>query len=297
MKNLPNFLTNIINEDAFERIIIILISSIIIFLFLSYVKRLLSKQITNVDNKYRARKTINFFAYLLIICVVLFVYSDKLGNIGIAIGVVGAGIAFALQEVITSIAGWINIMFTSQIKIGQRIKIDNLSGDIIDIGILKTTIMETGDWVNGDLYNGRITTLSNSFIFKTPIQNYSADYPFLWDEIVLPIRIESDISFSRSTFIKVTNEVCGDYAKESEITWAKMKDKYLIEKAEVKPLISLVFDENWVSFTIRYVVDYRKRRSTKDLLFTRILEEINKHSEKIKIASTAMEVTNITPKK
>jgi small-conductance mechanosensitive channel len=230
----------------------------------------------------------------LIIIVSLFVYSDKLGDIGVAVGLAGAGIAFALSEVITSFAGWLSIMFTNQIKVGQRVKIGELKGDIIDIQVLKTTIMEVGDWVNGDLYNGRITTISNSFVFKEPIQNYSGDYPFLWDEITIPLRTNSDFKLAKQVFTEVTNQVCGNYSKESRAVWIEMQDKFRIENAQVEPMITMMFDENWITFTIRYVVDYTKRRSTKDLLYTRLLEEINKRKELLMIATAAMEITTLS---
>jgi small-conductance mechanosensitive channel len=154
--------------------------------------------------------------------------------------------------------------------------------------------MEVGDWINGDLYNGRITDLSNSYIFKEPIQNYSADYPFLWDEITVPIRTESDFNLARKIFREAALEVCGEYSKKSAQVWATMTNKYKIENAEVQPLITLTFDENWITFTIRYVVDYKKRRSTKDQLYTKILEEIGKYDSIIMIATTTMEVTNVS---
>jgi len=285
-----------LNEDLFQRLLIISISIIFIYLLIYYIKKTITKKITDVTNKYRARKTASIFGYILILSIVLFVYSDKLGNIGIAFGLAGAGIAFALQEVITSFAGWLSILLTGQIKIGQRVKIESIIGDIIDIGVLKTTIMEVGDWVNGDLYNGRITTISNSFIFKSPVQNYSGDYPFLWDEINIPIRTESDFQLAREIFTKVTEDICGQYASDSLKTWRKMTDKYNIENAKVEPMISLKFDENWITFTIRYIVDYKLRRTTKDKLYTRLLEEIQKYDNIIMIATSSMEITNISQK-
>jgi len=285
-----------LNEDLFQRLLIISISIIFIYLLIYYIKKTITKKITDVTNKYRARKTASIFGYILILSIVLFVYSDKLGNIGIAFGLAGAGIAFALQEVITSFAGWLSILLTGQIKIGQRVKIESIIGDIIDIGVLKTTIMEVGDWVNGDLYNGRITTISNSFIFKSPVQNYSGDYPFLWDEINIPIRTESDFQLAREIFTKVTEDICGQYASDSLKTWSKMTDKYNIENAKVEPMISLKFDENWITFTIRYIVDYKLRRTTKDKLYTRLLEEIQKYDNIIMIATSSMEITNISQK-
>lgn len=297
MKRIHEFLSPWLQSETVDRLLIITVSILVILLILYYAKKAISKHVDDNSKKYRARKVSNVFAYLLIVIAIVFTYSDKLGNIGVAVGLAGAGIAFALQEVITSFAGWISIIFTNQVKVGQRVKIDKLRGDIIDISVLKTTLMEVGDWVDGDLYNGRITTISNSFIFKTAIQNYSADYPFLWDEITVPIRTSSDFKLAKKVFSEVTSEVCGDYAKASKSQWASMQNKYQIENAQVEPMVTLKFDENWITFTIRYVVDYRRRRITKDILFTRYLEEIAKNDDSIKIATTATEVTNVTPEK
>jgi small-conductance mechanosensitive channel len=282
------------HEQNIERLLIISIGVFLTLLFSYYLKKVISRRVVDADNKYRSRKAVNIVSYVLIVSVVLFVYSDKLGNVGIALGLAGAGIAFALQEVITSIAGWISIMTSNSIKIGQRIKVGQIIGDIIDIGVFKTTIMELGDWVEGDLYNGRITQLANSFVFKEPLQNYSADYPFLWDEITIPIRTGSDFNRARKVFEEVANEVCGDYSEKSKEVWAKMTNKYRVEVADVQPLVTLTFDENWITFTIRYVVDYKKRRSTKDKLYTRLLEEIRIFDTIIMIATSSLEVSNVT---
>lgn len=293
MEKIKEIIASFLNQQNVERLLIILVGILFVLVLSSFLKKIITRKVNDSANKYRSRKAVNVLSYLMIIIVVLFVYSDRLGNIGIALGLAGAGIAFALQEVITSIAGWINIVTTNSIRIGQRVKIGDITGDIIDIGVLKTTIMEVGDWVDGDLYNGRITDLSNSFVFKEPLQNYSADYPFLWDEISIPIRTESDFNLARKIFLGVVDEVCGVYAEKSELVWTKMTDKYKVEDADVKPLVTLKFDENWITFTIRYVVDYKKRRSTKDHLFTRMLEEIKKYDNIIMIATTSMEVTNV----
>jgi small-conductance mechanosensitive channel len=295
MKKTMEIFFSWLNEQNTERLIIIIIGALFIFLVSYYIKKIISRHVSNSDYKYRSRKAVNIISYILFISIILFAYSDRIGNIGIALGLAGAGIAFALQEVITSLAGWVSIMTTNTVRIGQRVKIGEIKGDIIDIGILKTTIMEIGDWIDGDLYNGRITELSNSFMFKEPLQNYSADYPFLWDEITVPVRTESDFKLARKIFQDTAIEVCGDFSMRSEQVWKKMTDKYKIEDAEVQPLTTLTFDENWITFTIRYIVDYKKRRSTKDQLYTRLLEEIEKYDNIIMIATSSMEVTNVSP--
>ncbi|MDC1211850.1 mechanosensitive ion channel family protein [bacterium] len=280
-------------SQTFERAIAIAIGVVIILVINHFIGKALTERIKDNSRKYRARKAVNMIAYILVVCVVLFVYSDKLGNIGVALGVAGAGVAFALQEVIVSLAGWLNIMIVGTVSVGQRVKIADVTGDIIDIGILSTTIMETGDWVRGDLYNGRIVTLSNSFIFKEKVHNYSAEYPFLWDEIQVPMRTESDYKQAKEVFIKVLEEICGDYADQSRQEWASMANRYRIEDAQVQPMVTLEINENWILFTLRYIVDFKKRRSTKDEIFNRILEELNSPSARYKLATSTLEVTTI----
>lgn len=296
MEKLKATLTTWFHEPLAERLLAILIGIAVILLISYFIKRALKRTIKSNDNKYKARKAVNIFGYLFIVSIVLFVYSDKLGNIGVALGVAGAGIAFALQEVIISIAGWFSIMIGGIVGVGQRIKVGDVKGDIIDIGVLNTTIMEIGDWVEGDLYNGRIVTIANSFVFKEKVHNYSAEYPFLWDEIIVPLRTESDYRLAREVFTNVLNEVCGLYATNSEKQWGKLTNKYRVEEAQVQPMVTLQFDENWTSFTLRYIVDYKKRRSTKDIIFTRLLEEISKYDNIIMIATSTLEITTVVNK-
>jgi small-conductance mechanosensitive channel len=109
------------------------------------------------------------------------IYGGRLGGLTVTLGVAGAGIAFALQEVIASFAGWFAIALSGFFRTGDRVQLGGIRGDVIDIGVLRTTLMELGEWVSGDLYSGRVVRIANSFVFKEPVFNYSADFPFLWD--------------------------------------------------------------------------------------------------------------------
>lgn len=282
-----------LQSQTFEHAIAIAIGVTIIFIANQLIRKVLSRNIKDNSSKYKARKAVNMIAYVLVVFVVLLVYSDKLGNIGVALGVAGAGVAFALQEVIVSLAGWLNIMIAGTVSVGQRVKIGDIKGDIIDIGILSTTVMETGDWVRGDLYNGRIITLSNSFVFKEKIHNYSGKFPFLWDEIQIPIRTESDHKQAKEVFMKVLEEICGDYARRSKQEWLKMSNLYRVEDAQVEPMVTLEVNENWILFTLRFVVDYKRRRTTKDQIFSRLLDEMEKPEARFKLACSTLEVTNL----
>lgn len=138
---------------------------------------------SGVDNQaaYRMRKAVGLLGFLLVLVLATAIYSERLGGLTVALGVAGAGIAFALQEVIASVAGWLAILLAGFYRTGDRVQLGGSRGDVIDIGVLRTTLMEIGQWVDGDLYNGRIVRIANSFVFKEPVFNYSSDFPFVWD--------------------------------------------------------------------------------------------------------------------
>jgi small-conductance mechanosensitive channel len=272
------------------KFIAVVVGILVIVIAVRFLQYSVVRRIKDSEMRYRARKFVSFLGYAVAILLVMFVFSGQLGGLHVALGIAGAGVAFALQEVITSLAGWVAISFGSFYKTGDRIQLGGIKGDVIDIGILRTTVMECGGWVNGDLYNGRIVRIANSFVFKEPVFNYSVDFPFLWDEIIIPVKYESDQKLTREILQKVVHEIIGDYAVHSKAVWKKMVEKYKIEEAKVEPMVTMVANDNWMEFTVRYVVDYKARRSTKDLLFTRILEEFDKTEGRVRIASTSTDI-------
>jgi small-conductance mechanosensitive channel len=272
------------------RVVALAVTLAALVVLVRLLQRSLSRHITDVDTRYRAKKFVTFLGYVAAVAVVATVFSDRLGGFTVAFGVAGAGIAFALQEVIASVAGWVALSIGNFYSPGDRVQLGGIRGDVIDISILRTTLMEVGEWVASDLYTGRIVRVANSFVFKEPVFNYSGDFPFLWDEIVLPVKYGSDWKLAREMLRDLVNEVLVDYADQVTESWQRAVREYRLEDANVQPMITLRATDNWIEFTVRYVVDYRKRRWMKDHLFTRILEEVDKSNNRIRLASSTFEV-------
>ncbi|MBX3117789.1 MAG: mechanosensitive ion channel [Fimbriimonadaceae bacterium] len=245
------------------------------------------------SSQYRLRKAISAGAFGAILIASVVVYGHNIAGLGVAIGVAGAGIAFALQEVITSFAGWVAITLGNFYKPGDRVQLGGIAGDVIDIGVLRTTIMETGGWVKGDLYNGRIVRVANSFVFKEPVYNYSGEFPFLWDEIVIPIRQGSDHKLARQILVDACNETVASLSTEARKNWQELRSGYRLEDANVDPYVSLIVNDNWLEYTVRYVVEYKIRRMTKDRLFERILDDVAATGGRVQFGSATMEITNL----
>ncbi|WP_158728820.1 MULTISPECIES: mechanosensitive ion channel family protein [unclassified Flavobacterium] len=281
MKEIETYLFN----ATVGKIVVAMIGIIIIFIISKIAKGKLSNQFEDNSSRHKTKKLIDFVGFILMIVMLSVVYSDKLGGLTVAFGVAGAGIAFALQEVIASVAGWLAIMFGGFYKTGDRVKLGGIKGDVIDIGVLRTTIMETGEWVDGDLYNGRLVLIANSFVFKEPVFNYSGDFPYLWDEIKIPIMFGSNYKKAESIMTEIANEVVKEYSQEAQNKWKGLVSKYMIEDAQTTPMITLVVNDNWVEYTVRYTVHYKKRRGTKNELYTQILQAVEATGTEVKFAS------------
>ncbi|GAB4221006.1 MAG: mechanosensitive ion channel [Spirochaetota bacterium] len=277
-------------DPAIGKIITIFIGMSIIWVLVKSIQRRVLPKIKDNDNRYRARKFSSFIGFLITLLLITIVYSDKLGGLTVAFGVAGAGVAFALQEIIVSFAGWLAIMFGGFYKTGDRVQLGGIKGDVMDIGVLRTTIMEIGQWVDGDLYNGRIVLVANSFVFKEPVYNYSGEFPFLWDEIKIPIQYGSNYAKAKEIILSIAIKVVTDLPEKTKKQWEHLQQKYRLENAQTEPMVSIVANDNWVEYTLRYIVDYRKRRITKTELFDRIIAEIESTKGEIKFASATFQL-------
>lgn len=282
-------------DPVVGKLIAATLAVLVVVILVRYVQRVLGRYVEDTQRRYRLRKLVTIGGYAVALILISIVYSDKLSGLTVMFGVLGAGIAFALQEVIASVAGWIALSFGRLYDVGDRIQLGGIKGDVIDIGVLRTTLMECGGWINGDQYNGRVVRVSNSFIFKEPVYNYSSDFPFLWDEIRIPVRYGSNYEIARQGFQQVLEEVTGEHARKLKGEWRRMTDKYMLEDAQLAPMVSLRMDDDWAEFALRYVVDYKKRRSTKDKICSLILKLIEESGGQIRLGATSLEVASVPP--
>ncbi|NOU33443.1 MAG: mechanosensitive ion channel [Polyangiaceae bacterium] len=258
--------------------------------FVRVLRRLAGRHVRDADARYRARKAVGAGGYVVAGLVLVAALSGRMGGLSVAPGAGSAGVAFALQEVIASFAGWVALSFGGFYAIGDRIQLGGIMGDVIDIGMLRTTLMECGGWVKGDLYNGRIVRVANSYVFKEPVFNYSGDFPFLWDELTVPIRYGSDYELARSLLCEIVTEQTAASVHDAKETWATMVRKFRIEDAKLEPMVTVVANDNWVEYTVRYVVPYRARRLAKDALFRSILSGVSATAGKVSFASATFEL-------
>ncbi len=279
-------------HPMFGKLLALILSLFFIFLMVRFTQLLAANNIENKDLRYRTRKAFSMTGYALSLLVAIVIFSNQLSNLPVLIGLLGVGIGFALRELIQSLFGWLVITFGNLYKPGDRIKLGGIMGDVMDIGPLSTTLMECGDWVKSDLYNGRVVYLPNNIVLREQVQNYSEDFPFLWDEIVVPVRTDSDYRLAREIMTSVGQRLQADTHSAAREIWATFVLHHRAEDTSLEVAVTLSFDANWIELTLRYVVDFRTRRATKDKLFTAILDEFEKTQGKVIIATPLLHLTD-----
>ena len=209
-----------------------------------------------------------------------------MGRLGFALGLIGAGVAVALQDVLASIAGAFSIGFSKLYAVGDRVQIGETIGDVIDIGLLRTTLLETGNWVSKDSYNGRIVRVPNSAVMKGSVFNYSQGFQFVWDEIKVAFTASSDFQFARDMLKRVARGAIGDYLLEAQTSWKVVSDYYETVSPPLEPTITLVVNAGNLEFDVSYVAHYTKRTAMQDQLFTKIVQEVAKSNGRLQWSST-----------
>jgi small-conductance mechanosensitive channel len=225
---------------------------------------------------------------LSVIAVVITVWIENTQAILVAYGLIAAGIAISLQDFFKGFAGGILILFNNIYRVGDRVQLGQVYGDVMDIGIFYTTLMETRGWVGGDQASGRIVMISNAKVLTDDIFNYTKDHSFLWDEICIPLTYDSNWSSIISPIHRITNDEVASMTEKASSEIARIGEKYYLPKKDVQPMVYVNFDSSWINIHVRFVTEARSRRLISDRLHRKILNEISKHRD-VKIAQAQIE--------
>jgi small-conductance mechanosensitive channel len=287
-----DLLNHVMSLSLVEKCLAAVVGILLIHAAFRVLEQTLPRRFGKGDSRYRVRKFVIFSGYVAILLFLAILFEDRLGRLSVTLGVVGAGVAVALQDVLASIAGAFSIGFSKLYAVGDRIQVGDTRGDVIDIGLLRTTLMEVGSWVSRDMYNGRIVRIPNSTVLKGTVFNYSQGFRFIWDEIKVVLTTDSDCQFAREMLLRVAKEAIGDYMVEAQASWRVISDNYQSANPSLEPTVALVVNAGSLEFTVDYVVDYTKHTAMRDRLFTKIVQEVTNSNGRLEWAEPGVTVIN-----
>jgi small-conductance mechanosensitive channel len=173
--------------------------------------------------------------------------------------------------------------------VGDRVRIGDVVGDVMDISLLRTTVMEVGEWVEADQYTGRVVTVANRVVWVNPVYNFTQHWGYLWDEITLPVTYESDWQRAAELMLEHGQTYTAELQADAEAKLSRMIDRYPLKDTKVEPTLYLAMTDNWIELTLRFLVDAQERRGVKDRLHRELLQNFQV-DENIEVASTTIEI-------
>ncbi|MGH7996547.1 MAG: mechanosensitive ion channel domain-containing protein [Opitutaceae bacterium] len=243
------------------------------------------------ESLFLARRLVRYIFFAAAALVMAAFLFDDLSMVAATLGIVSAALVISLQDVCTSVCGWMVIMGGGKFRIGDRLEIDGTRGDVIDIQLLRTVMLEVGGWLGVDQPTGRTILVPNNVIFKTKIFNYAHGHPYVWGKLDVTITYATPLAQAMSLLQRVLEEETRDAMAEAHRAAAVMERRYGVEDAVYEPKIYTSIAGSGVVFSLFYVAHYRKFPAAGAQLSHRILAELEAHPE-VQVAYPSMTLFN-----
>jgi small-conductance mechanosensitive channel len=250
----------------------------------------LVQQVKSKRMRYSLSKLLTLLHLFIATLFILRIWLPDSNTLLAAYGFVAAAVAFSVQDLFKNFIGGVVILIRSLYRVGDRIQVGDTCGDIIDIGILYTTVLEIQGWVAGDQSTGRIIRIPNGKVIYSDIINYTADHSFIWDEIHIPVTHESDWKKAEGILNEIITEATSELSVSAMAEISHLQSKYFLTNDNVEPRVYMTITDNWISLYARYIVSARERRNIQDKIMREIKERFDLE-KKISIASTTSVVT------
>jgi len=244
------------------------------------------KKIKDTKSLYNLKKAVSVTAGLILLAIIFRIWVENTESLLLSYGIIVAGVAIALQDLFKDFVGGISIIILSSFRVGDRIEIEGITGDVMDIGIMNTTMMEVSPSGRCDRISGRIATVPNGLLLSSKLLNYTRDHNYVWDSIIVPITYDSDITLTEEQLLKIVNRKTETISKKAEEEFRDIGRKYYLPERPTETSVMISLTDNWIEFEVHYICEVRSLTLTRNLISREILEII-KDNKGIKIAGEA----------
>lgn len=220
---------------------------------------------------FRTRKWLAYGATLIAVLGLSRIWLGGAGGITTYLGILSAGVAIALTDVLENLAGWVFIVTRRPFRVGDRIEIEGRSGDVVDVRAFRFSMLEIGNWVAADQSTGRLVHVPNGKVFSEQVSNYTEGFPYIWDEITVEVTFESDWRRAEQVVVAALDAHAPDTAEIGEAI-RRAGNQYLIRYRHLTPTTYVSVAASGVDIHGRYLVGVRNRRSIKDALWRDVLD-------------------------
>jgi small-conductance mechanosensitive channel len=258
--------------ESQNHVLLSLLAVIVVYGLRRLILRVVDRRVEDPKIVYQWSKSSSYIALLLSVIIVGTIWLEGLRSLGTFLGLLSAGLAIALKDVVASMAGWIFILWRRPFQLGDRIQIGDRAGDVLDIRLFQFTLLEIGTWVDADQSTGRIIHVPNLTVFTEPLFNYTAQFEFIWHEVPVLITFESDWRKAKEVLQGILESKTGETVREAERAMRTAAKKFLIHFRKLTPKVYTSVGDSGVLLTLRFICRARERRGRAEELWEEILD-------------------------
>jgi small-conductance mechanosensitive channel len=271
---------------AIQKLTLAGMSVVLVLAILKLIEVYFIGRVENPVSKYTLKRVFRLVAWLLMGLVAVTIIFQNWYTAVVSFGLISLILGFALQKPITSFIGWVYILVREPYRIGDRIRIGDATGDVIDLSYFDTTLWEFGgEYLSTDHPSGRVIKFPNANVLDTPVYNYSWPlFPYLWNEIKFNVAYNSDLEFIGQTMQQVAEREVGHAMTEQVGVFRELLAKTPIDQLQVqeRPVVMFRVAENtWLEAIVRYLVHPKEAGRVKTRMIRELLTELKKEPEKV----------------
>ena len=261
-----------LSEQTLDRIGTSLAAVLVLWLVRRITLAVVWRRIHDVRVRYRWQKTTAYVLVPVGILIVGRIWFEGFQSLATFLGLVSAGVAIALKDLLVNLAGWMFVLWRRPFEVGDRIQLGSHAGDVIDIRIFQFTLLEIGNWVDADQSTGRIIHIPNGMVITEVLANYTKGFQHIWNEIPVVLTFESNWRKAKDAMTAIAEEHAMHLTQTAEHQIRELSRRFMIFYATLTPIVYTSVIDNGVLLTLRYLCEPRKRRGTAEAIWEDILE-------------------------
>ena len=228
---------------------------------------------------YTWRKIVDYLVVFVGIFLIGRLWIAGIQSLATDLGLLSAGLAIALQDLIVSLAGWAFIIWRRPFEVGDRIQMGDHAGDVIDVRLFSFVLLEIAERIDAEQSTGRVIHIPNGRVFKDSFANYSQGLPYIWNEIPVIVTFESDWQTAKRLLTEIVARHAPDTRDGVDKYNRSVNRRFVITYRNLLPKVYTKVEASGVLLTMRYLLPPRERRTSEEAIWEDVLQNFSQHDD------------------
>lgn len=268
-----------ISHEASYKLVLTFATIVALALIQFLVLQLLLRNVSDATTKYKWSKTTRYIVMIVALILVGRIWFEGVSSVTTYLGLVSAGLVIVLREPVQDIAAFLYIVWRHPFRLGDRIEVNNVKGDVIDQSLFKFTLMEIGNWVDAEQSTGRVVHVPNHKVFVDNVYNYTGGFKYIWNEVTVRLTFESNYEKAKTLLQEIADRHTAELRGKVEQQVMEAASNYYLNYSKLTSSVYTEIKEYGICLTIRYLTEPRRRRATMQQIHEEVIRMLKAHHD------------------